>query len=218
MDVARETFLRALRIDLTRLDSRQRAIVEALSEEVLSLRDERDDLRGALEKAETLADHDTLVPVFNRRAFLRELRREIALSERFGAPLTLIYLDLDGFKAVNDKFGHATGDEVLRRVSGLVRSNIRDTDILARLGGDEFGILLAKADQTAGHNKASELSRLIGRIRIQPSRERDGPILRLGASCGVSQWRSGWSPDMLISEADAAMYGEKKRRRQSQDG
>ena len=217
MDLARETFLHALGIDLKRLDPHQRATIEALSEEILSLRMERDDMATALAAAEQLADHDTLVPVFNRRAFMRELKREIALAERFATPLTLIYLDLDGFKAVNDTFGHATGDDVLRRVAALLRANIRDTDILARLGGDEFGILLAQAEAAAARTKATELSRLVGRLRVRGGANRSETILAIGASYGVCQWRSGLSPDLLVSQADAAMYAEKRRRRQSQE-
>lgn len=218
LDVARGTFLRALGIDLSRLDDRQRAIVEALSEEVLALRDECEDLKSALAEASSLADHDTLVPAFNRRAFLRELRREIALANRFGTPVTLVYIDLDGFKAVNDRFGHAMGDQVLMRVASLLRSHIRDTDILARLGGDEFGILLAKADETAGRAKAAQLSQLINRLKVKGRDARVNDVLSLGASCGVKQWRAGWTPDLLISEADAEMYADKKRRRASQGG
>ena len=78
-----------------------------------------------------------MLPILNRRAFVREISRFIAFAERYGTPSSLLYFDLDNFKAVNDAYGHAAGDVVLRHFSDLIASQIRDSDVLARLGGDE---------------------------------------------------------------------------------
>ncbi|MGB3626913.1 MAG: GGDEF domain-containing protein, partial [Henriciella sp.] len=120
--------LRAVGVDLDSQELRTRAALLALAEEVLELRAGEARLIQALSEAERLADHDALCPVFNRRAFERELSREIALAARHELPLCLIYLDLDGFKAVNDNFGHAAGDKALREVCDIILSQVRQTD------------------------------------------------------------------------------------------
>lgn len=215
LNTARRAFVHALGLDMDSMEPRLRAVIEALSEEVLCLRDDLDGARSALRQAVLQADRDALVDLFNRRAFMRELRREIALADRFGTPLTLIFMDLDGFKTVNDRFGHAAGDQTLRRVAGVLRDKTRDTDILARLGGDEFAIALARADIEQGRAKAAELTRHIDQIRV--GEEASGtPAFALGASCGVASWRRGWSADALISEADSAMFAQKAARKASQ--
>lgn len=213
-DLARAAFVRALRLDLSKMGLRERAVIDALCEEILHLREERERLQAALLHAAQLADRDPLVPLFNRRAFLREVRREIALADRFGHALTLIYIDLDGFKRVNDKFGHSTGDEVLRRLTEILIDRTRDTDVIGRLGGDEFGLLMPHADLSAGQAKSRELMEEIARLRVHAAS--DGTALRLGASCGVAAWRRGVDPGLLVAEADADMYAVKSVRRSSQ--
>ena len=150
--------LDALGLDLTQLDRRTRAAVEALSEEVMALRDESAMLRAALAESELLADNDALLPIFNRRAFEREVRREIALSGRFQTPLSLIFIDLDNFKLVNDIYGHAAGDSVLLKVAEILAQRTRETDIVCRLGGDEFGVVLAHASFEDSRRKAAQLA------------------------------------------------------------
>lgn len=209
---ARLALVRALGLDPATLDRHVRAALEALGEEVLDLRGRAERLQAALGEAALLADNDTLCPVFNRRAFMRELNREIALAERFGTPLTLIYVDLDGFKAVNDRYGHGAGDEVLRRVASLLKAHTRETDIIARLGGDEFGVGLARADASAGRAKAAELAARIDRLRVHGAAP-EAQRLPIGASCGVASWQRGWPPERLIAEADADMFAVKARRK-----
>lgn len=190
-------------------DPRLRAAITALGDEVLSLHEEVARLREALRASALLADHDTLCPIFNRRAFMRELKREIALAARFDTPLSVIYMDLDGFKAINDRFGHATGDAVLERVASVLIEDTRDTDIIARLGGDEFGIALPHASVSDASEKARRLSERIAMIRVRPSNDETLPPLRLGASIGVAGWHPELDPQSLVSEADAAMYAAK---------
>jgi len=205
----------ALGIDLARLDRRTRAALEALAEEVLALREEADTLRRDLADAAQLADNDTLCPVFNRRAFERELRREIALASRFQTPLTLIFVDLDNFKRVNDVHGHAAGDRVLLRISEILLTRTRETDIVGRLGGDEFGIVLAHAGLEDSRRKAGQLARVIDALEVRSGEPEGLEPVRIGASCGVVEWQAGQSPAALIARADQAMFAEKARRKEA---
>lgn len=214
-DAALRTLLDALGIDLARLDRRTQAALEALGEEVLALREEADALRAGLADAALLADHDVLCPVFNRRAFEREVRREIALAGRFQTPLTLIFLDLDNFKQVNDAFGHPAGDKVLLKVADILLARTRETDIVGRLGGDEFGIVLAHAELEDSRRKAAQLSAAIDALEVRSGEPGDPGPVRVGASCGVVEWQAGQSPAALIARADQAMFAEKARRKLS---
>jgi diguanylate cyclase (GGDEF)-like protein len=104
-----------------------------------------DALKAKLEAAEALADRDTLAPVFNRRAFLRELHRTMSEVERYKTPAAVIYIDLDGFKAVNDEYGHSAGDACCVMSACCCWTACARATWLAALGGDEFGIILNRA-------------------------------------------------------------------------
>mgnify|MGYP006266173233 CR=1 FL=1 len=197
---------RMLGLETLPAEPKLRAALCALGDEVLCLHADLARLRTQLQKSSRLADRDTLCPVFNRRAFGRELKREIARAARFGSPLSVTYLDLDGFKAVNDHFGHAAGDAVLQRVAQILVENTRETDIVARIGGDEFAIALphATADDAARH--AERLVGRIDRIRVRDGGADDGPVVRVSASCGVAGWQPDMEAESLVSRADAAMY------------
>lgn len=209
----RRALLEILGVDLGSLDRRTRAALEALGEEVIALRDEAEMLRRALAEAELLADNDGLCPVFNRRAFEREVRREIALAGRFRTPLSLIFVDLDNFKQVNDMHGHQAGDQVLLKVSDILLSNTRETDIVGRLGGDEFGVVLAQASFADTEIKALQLAAEIDALEARDMSDPAKPAVRVGASCGVVEWQDGQSAGTLIARGDQAMYAQKARRR-----
>lgn len=199
--------LDALGLDMTRLDRRTRAAIEALCEEVVSLRNEAGGLREALADSELLADNDTLCPVFNRRAFEREVRREIALSGRFQTPLSLIFIDLDNFKLVNDTLGHDAGDRLLVEAAARIRGAVRATDHVARLGGDEFTVVLEQVDdrETVGQIAANILSALSA-----PYAWLGGTAGRVSASIGASLYPDdAASPESLLKNADIAMYASK---------
>lgn len=213
----RRALLDALGVDLARLDRRTRAAIEALSEEIIVLREEGEALRAALAEAELLADNDALCPVFNRRAFEREVRREIALAGRFRTPLSLIFIDLDNFKQVNDLHGHSAGDSVLLNVSEILLSNTRETDIVGRLGGDEFGVVLAQASYADTQIKAFQLAAEIDGLEVRDASNPSAPAVRVGASCGVVEWQEGQSAGALVARGDQAMYAQKARRRLRSD-
>ncbi len=213
---ARRSLLDALGLNLDRVHTHTRAAIEALVGEVIALRADRAKLQRDLQAAELLADRDPLCPVFNRRAFERELTREIALSERYGTPLCLIFTDLDHFKLVNDRFGHATGDRVIQNVAQVLHENIRQSDILGRLGGDEFAIALTHAELADSQAKAKALEAAIDTIIVRDALDPALEPINIGASCGVVKWTRSMTPGQLIAQADEAMFRAKFTKKKSQ--
>jgi diguanylate cyclase (GGDEF)-like protein len=164
------------------------------------LRQANQRLRELLEREERLARTDSLTGLANTRSFLERLADEIERAQR--NPLVVAYLDLDQFKAVNDRYGHARGDALLREIALAIRGAIRTTDLAARLGGDEFVILFR--DLPAAH--VEEVARrLIGQIAALNSY----PDVRLGACVGIAVWTAGTSSEELLRRADEAMYQSK---------
>ena len=126
--------------------------------EIERLRAEVDALRRRAEAAEAAADHDVLTPALNRRGFVAAMKSAMAFCQRHAVPAVLLYLDLDGFKGVNDRLGHAAGDAALVHVAELMLANLRESDAVGRLGGDEFGLLMLNAGLDEGRDKAKRLA------------------------------------------------------------
>jgi diguanylate cyclase (GGDEF)-like protein len=182
--------------------------LHALGRQVQDLRAEVALLKARLAEAEDLADADVLAPVLNRRAFVRELERALATLDRYGGSGALVYFDLDDFKAVNDRFGHAAGDEALKAVAARLLARVRKSDVVGRLGGDEFAVLLDRTGPEAARAKAETLRRA---IEAEPVRTA-GVEIRLKASWGASELRPGVSAKQSMAEADAAMFLNKPAR------
>jgi len=182
------------------------AALNTLVAEVEELRQEVGRLKARLTEAEGLADRDALTPLLNRRAFVRELRRVLTFAQRYGAPASLIYFDLDGFKAINDRFGHAAGDAALQAVAARLRANVRDSDIIGRLGGDEFGVILVQADLGAATAKAESLA---GLIEGEPAASGEW-LMPLKVSFGVRRLDPADTAEQALAAADAAMYARKR--------
>ncbi|MEL6323468.1 MAG: GGDEF domain-containing protein [Pseudomonadota bacterium] len=196
-----EEKLAAYGIDIAKIDA-------ALSERLVHLASELQDLehsfralREELKTVRALADHDPLCPVFNRRAFRRELRREIAMADRHGTGLSVLYIDLDGFKAINDARGHDAGDQVLQAVAATLVAGVRQTDIVARLGGDEFGVIFVRVDTGSVAARVQDL-------RAALDKKIAGPY-GVTASIGVAHWSEALEADDLITAADADMFRRK---------
>ena len=135
-----------------------RTAFNMLINEVDSLRLDVEQLQLSLAEAEASADHDALAPVYNRRAFVRETQRVVAMVKRHEIEASLIYFDLNNFKAINDAHGHAAGDAVIRSIGELLIRQTRETDIVGRIGGDEFAVVLTHLGAEAAQVKAEALA------------------------------------------------------------
>jgi len=179
-----------------------------LREEVEALRREVAELRARLAEAEALADTDALTGLLNRRAFVRELTRAIALLKRQGGAATVLFFDLDGFKAVNDRLGHAAGDAALKVVAERLAKGVRASDLVGRLGGDEFGVVLAGAGAPAAAAKADALVQSLAGTAIPCG----GTTVAVNATWGYCELGPASGAEQAISDADAAMYARKTAR------
>lgn len=193
---------------LARLGLKPRDLTPAAEAALRALVAERDALADQLAAAESLADRDTLTPTFNRRAFLRELHRTMSEVERYKTPAAVLYLDLDGFKAVNDCYGHAAGDAVLRHVGRLLSDSVRSSDVVGRLGGDEFGVILNRATAEEAAAKAEALAALINGTPAIFA----GVMHRVQGSIGVHPIAMAEDPETALARADEAMYADKRAR------
>jgi diguanylate cyclase (GGDEF)-like protein len=189
------------------LTPRVRDALMQLMGEVAELRREMSAMHERLRESEELADRDPLIPVLNRRAFVRELSRVIASGRRYGEAAGLVYFDLDNFKGVNDAHGHAAGDAALQHLANLVLANVRETDILGRLGGDELGLILVRADEETAKTKAASLAALVSR---EPFRH-GGTEIPLSISVGAVSFTGEDEPDDALARADRAMYEAKRK-------
>lgn len=183
-----------------------RDAVLRLINEVEKLNSEAGGLQSRIKDLEGIADTDPLLPVLNRRAFTRELSRAMAFAQRHDLGGALVYVDLDGFKGVNDEYGHAAGDTVLLHVAKVLNEHIRESDLVGRLGGDEFGILLAAADDVGATAKATALVELIREQHIDIGQQE----ICIGASAGVQPFQPELSADEILDLADKAMYAHKQ--------
>lgn len=170
---------------------------------------ERDALQQRLADAEALADRDTLAPVLNRRAFMRELHRTMSEVERYHTPAAVLFIDLDGFKALNDNYGHAAGDAVLTHVGRLLLDSVRESDVVGRLGGDEFGVILNRAGADEARAKAAALHEKMQASHLIHA----GIAHRVRASVGVHPIAFVEDPELAVARADEAMYADKYARR-----
>jgi diguanylate cyclase (GGDEF)-like protein/PAS domain S-box-containing protein len=156
-----------------------------------------------------MADHDPLTGLLNRRKFEIELERHVAQVQRYGAEGAVIVLDIDHFKQVNDTQGHNAGDELIVSIAGVLRSRLRDSDVLARLGGDEFAVLLPKADEREAARVAQALVHGVRNNTTLLS----GEHKKVTTSVGVAMLDGDTeelSADSIVVDADLAMYDAKE--------
>jgi diguanylate cyclase (GGDEF)-like protein len=183
-----------------RLDERRLDLLQAMANEAAMA------LGNAqlYETTRALADRDPLTGFFNHRYLHERLGEEILRAQRSGAPLAVLMIDLDDFKAVNDTLGHLFGDEVLRWAAEQIRAVLRGSDVAARYGGDEFAVVLPDTP-AAGAREVGE--RIVATLRDRPYRaEGRGPVA-VGASIGIASFPAdGRTPAALIAGADAALY------------
>jgi diguanylate cyclase (GGDEF)-like protein len=181
----------------------------ALSAEIEHLKAELAEARRTIAVLEARADVDALLDILNRRAFERELKRALAYLARYRAEAALLFVDLDGFKVINDRYGHAVGDALLQAVARALTAHVRASDVVGRLGGDEFGVLLWNLGAAQAAAKARDLEALIASVAVTHG----GSRLSVAASIGVMALDAGSTPAQMIDAADRAMYARKKERR-----
>jgi diguanylate cyclase (GGDEF)-like protein len=165
--------------------------------------------RTQLRVLQAHADFDGLLDILNRRGFERELKRSLAYARRYGTPAALVYLDLDRFKPVNDTYGHAAGDAVLRAAASALTQSVRTSDVIGRLGGDELAMLLWNVTPEAAAAKAAALEQVVAATTI----EWNGVSLSVGASAGAVMLEPDDDVAGAIARADGAMYARKRFRR-----
>jgi diguanylate cyclase (GGDEF)-like protein len=165
--------------------------------------------RSRMAALEARAEIDPLTDLVNRRGLERELKRALAYVKRYGTSAVLAYLDLDGFKPVNDRHGHAAGDAVLKAVAMVLTRQVRTSDLVARLGGDEFVVLMWNLAEADAHTKARSLEAAVGRMTAPYG----GATLTVGASAGYAMLLPLDTPAAVLERADRAMYARKTSRR-----
>lgn len=188
------------------LTPRVREVLMTLMSEVESLRQEVERSHNRILELEKLADSDTLSPIANRRAFVRELLRVMSYAERHSVKTSILFFDVNDLKKVNDRLGHAAGDQVLIHVADTLRANVRASDVVGRLGGDEYAVLLTHADEGQAHLKADQLANAVRQVPVRI----EGQDLTVSVAVGVYTFGPGENPTDVLSKADKMMYAHKK--------
>jgi len=162
-----------------------------------------------IEALQAAAETDFLLGIPNRRGFERELGRAISYIQRYQASGALVVLDVDRLKPINDNFGHAAGDQVLKAIVDVLSQQIRSSDVIGRLGGDEFALLLWNLSETDAHAKAAAFEEDIDRLSFTF----EGHTVATGVSAGVAILGPHSEAAKALADADCAMYVRKAQRR-----
>ncbi len=184
------------------LTPRAREAIAELADRNALLRASLAEMRARIFELEQLADSDTLTPLPNRRRFLRELERVAAYAKRHGTPAAVLYIDLDGLKGINDRYGHFAGDAALIHVARLLSGLIRSTDVAARIGGDEFALILDHLDHDSAIDTAERIARCIAENPV----DLGGSLVTVEASVGTATILPGDTVDDVMQRADRNMY------------
>jgi diguanylate cyclase (GGDEF)-like protein len=191
------------------LTPRVRDTIMAFLREMDGLKQELTQTRTRLDEVEKTADLDAVLPILNRRAFIRELTRYIAFTTRYSTPASLIYFDLNHLKQTNDTLGHAAGDALLAQFAKILLSHVRESDCVGRMGGDEFAILLSHASQSQALKKAMALADFAAKTPGQWN----GHAIPISFAYGAFELKAGDKAEAAIAKADEAMYAQKRARR-----
>ena len=187
---------------LAQLERRNQSLECLVAERTRELSWVNEQLQRQLDENRELAERDSLTRIANRYRLENVLKQECKRAHRFRQPLSIIAMDIDDFKPINDQYGHAQGDAALVRVAEALRSRQRTTDLLARWGGDEFVLVLTQTSLEEACVCAEQLRQVVA--QLEPIGE-----CRLALSYGVVQWREGDDPHSLLARADQALYRAK---------
>jgi diguanylate cyclase (GGDEF)-like protein len=167
----------------------------------------------ALENAGLFADlqrtaiTDSLTGVYNTRFFHELLGRETARADRYTSPLSMLMIDVDCFKLVNDTYGHVVGNKVLTQIAKTIERTMRNTDFVFRCGGDEFGVVLPGTDLKGAMYAAEKILKKVESLDILTALGYSGPVT---VSIGISEYHQGSHFETLVAEADQALYASKR--------
>ncbi|HUC68598.1 MAG TPA: diguanylate cyclase [Stellaceae bacterium] len=192
----------------TELSPKLRQAIMGLMGEVDSLRRQLGEAQQRIDYLERLADEDPLMPIANRRAFVRELTRMMSFAQRYGSPASIVYIDVNNLGQINDDHAHAAGDAALLQVARVLLDHVRNTDVVGRLGGDELGVLLVQTDQALAEQKAAQLAAAVAEKPLLWQ----GKEIPLGISYGVYSFSGGENAGDALDAADRAMYQAKRQR------
>ena len=188
---------------------RQQLVPDGGKQVIRRLKGQLAEAEKRIEALQALSDTDFLLDILNRRGFERELHRSIAYIKRYHASGALIVLDVDRLKPINDAFGHAAGDQVLKAIVATLLRQVRSSDVIGRLGGDEFALLLWNLSETDAHAKAAAFEEDIDRLSFTF----EGHTVATGVSAGVAILGPHSEAAKALVDADCAMYVRKAQRR-----
>ncbi len=196
-----ETFLKQ---EEMRSEDAERRIQE-MAGRVQSMETETQDLRERMRAARAKALRDSLTGLHNRLALDERMDQEYASWKRYGDDLSLVVLDVDRFKRLNDELGHQAGDKALKTLAGRLRAGVREADFVARYGGEEFVVLMSRTSAEAALAVAEKLRGVISQCRFH---YREEPV-QVTVSCGVASFHAGDTPESVFQRADQALYRAK---------
>ncbi|MCB1776641.1 MAG: GGDEF domain-containing protein [Candidatus Competibacteraceae bacterium] len=196
-------------IDNSSLAKCNERVITELQDQLAELNKEKEQLIQLLQEKSVRLRKDPLTDIPNRLAYEERFQQEFQRWKRFGNPLSFLIWDVDHFKKVNDCYGHAAGDEVLRRVAQQISSRLRSTDFLARYGGEEFTMLLPGADIESARQLADQIRRHISECGFRYS----DTHIPVTISCGLASFAPGDSLESVFQRADQALYQAKNKGR-----
>ncbi len=189
--------------------SKRGSVALRLAAQIDALKTELSKSRAKIAALEARVDEDPLTGLLNRRGFVKALERSLAYVRRYGGSAALLFLDLDGFKAINDRHGHAAGDWVLGRTARLLNDHVRASDVVARVSGDEFVVLLWNLRAEQADMKARALEEMIANTPFTQNRNR----YMVRVSVGLTMLAADDTSGTALVRADHAMYARKRERR-----
>lgn len=185
-----------------------REIIQRLENQLRTTQAESEKLRQQVKKAQDKAETDALTGVPNRMAYDKRLEEEVARHRRYNTDFILMLWDIDHFKGINDTYGHAAGDKVLKVIAGVMQQQLRETDFLARYGGEEFAVILVESDVAAAKVVGEKLRQAIEALEFHFR----GTRVPVTASCGFAPAEAG-DAEQLFERADTALYSAKQKGR-----